>query len=45
MLTIPGDVPLVTAADIRQLLDIHSRKPGFTIVPARDERGSNAIVC
>lgn len=45
MLTIPGDVPLVTAADIRQLLDIHSRKPGFTIVPARDERGSNAIAC
>ena len=45
MLTIPGDVPLVTAADIRQLLDIHRRKPGFTIVPARDERGSNAIVC
>jgi 2-phospho-L-lactate guanylyltransferase len=45
MLTIPGDVPLVSPADIRQLLDIHSRKPGFTIVPARDERGSNAIVC
>jgi 2-phospho-L-lactate guanylyltransferase len=45
MLTIPGDVPLVTAADIRQLLDIHSRQPGFTIVPARDEHGSNAIVC
>ena len=45
MLAIPGDVPLVTAADIRHLLDIHRRKPGFTIVPARDERGSNAIVC
>ena len=45
MLTIPGDVPLVTATDIRHLLDIHRRKPGFTIVPARDERGSNAIVC
>jgi 2-phospho-L-lactate guanylyltransferase len=45
MLTIPGDVPLVTAADIRHLLDIHRRKPGFTIAPARDERGSNAIVC
>jgi 2-phospho-L-lactate/phosphoenolpyruvate guanylyltransferase len=45
MLTIPGDVPLVSPADIRQLLDIHLAKPGFTIVPARDERGSNAIVC
>jgi 2-phospho-L-lactate guanylyltransferase len=45
MLTIPGDVPLVSPVDIGQLLDIHSRKPGFTIVPARDEHGSNAIVC
>jgi 2-phospho-L-lactate guanylyltransferase len=45
MLTIPGDVPLVSPVDIRQLLDIHSRQPGFTIVPARDERGSNAIMC
>jgi 2-phospho-L-lactate guanylyltransferase len=45
MLTIPGDVPLVTAADIRRLLDAHRGAPGFTIVPARDERGSNAIVC
>lgn len=45
MLTIPGDVPLVSPTDIRHLLDIHRRNPGFTIVPARDERGSNAIVC
>jgi 2-phospho-L-lactate guanylyltransferase len=45
ILTIPGDVPLVSPSDIRHLLDIHRRKPGFTIVPARDERGSNAIVC
>lgn len=45
MLTIPGDVPLVAAADIRRLLNAHRGTPGFTIVPARDERGSNAIVC
>src|SRR5262245_26219477 len=45
MLTIPGDVPLVTAADIRRLLNAHRGTPGFTIVPAHDERGSNAIVC
>jgi 2-phospho-L-lactate/phosphoenolpyruvate guanylyltransferase len=45
MLTIPGDVPLVTSADIRTLLSAHREAPAFTIVPARDERGSNAIVC
>ncbi len=45
MLTIPGDVPLVTPADIRKLLSAHGPAPGFTIVPAGDERGSNAIVC
>jgi 2-phospho-L-lactate guanylyltransferase len=45
MLTIPGDVPLVSPTDIRHLLDVYRSRPGFTIVPARDERGSNAIVC
>jgi 2-phospho-L-lactate guanylyltransferase len=45
MLTVPGDVPLVSAADLRRLLSTHRATPGFTIVPARDERGSNAIVC
>jgi len=45
MLTIPGDVPLVWPADIRCVLDMHRGEPGFTIVPARDQRGSNAIVC
>jgi 2-phospho-L-lactate guanylyltransferase len=45
MLTIPGDVPLVCAADVRQLLAAHRGAPAFTIAPARDQRGSNAIVC
>src|SRR5262245_2545715 len=45
MLTIPGDVPLVSPADVRHLLRAHRASPGFTIVPARDQRGSNAIVC
>jgi 2-phospho-L-lactate/phosphoenolpyruvate guanylyltransferase len=45
MLTIPGDIPLVSPADIRHLLGIHRASPGFTIVPARGQRGSNAIVC
>jgi 2-phospho-L-lactate guanylyltransferase len=45
MLTLPGDIPLVSPADIRQVLQAHRRGRGFTIVPARDELGSNAILC
>ena len=45
MLTMPGDIPLVSPADVAQLLIAHSEAPAFTIVPAWDERGSNAIVC
>jgi 2-phospho-L-lactate guanylyltransferase len=45
MLTIPGDVPLVSPADIAHLLTMHADAPAFTIIPAWDERGSNAIMC
>jgi len=45
MLTLPGDVPLVRPEDIRRVLDTGRAARGFTIVPARDERGSNAIHC
>jgi 2-phospho-L-lactate/phosphoenolpyruvate guanylyltransferase len=45
MLTIPGDVPLVTAGDISSVLAAHAQDDAFTIVPAWDERGSNTIVC
>jgi 2-phospho-L-lactate/phosphoenolpyruvate guanylyltransferase len=45
MLTMPGDIPRVTAADIAELLAAHPAGPAFTIAPAWDERGSNAIVC
>ena len=45
MLTLPGDIPLVTAAEIAQLLAAHRPAPAFTIAPSHDERGSNAIVC
>jgi 2-phospho-L-lactate guanylyltransferase len=44
MLTIPGDVPLVTAAEIEAVLAAHGPVAGFTIVPAHDEQGSNAIL-
>ena len=45
MLTVPGDIPLVTPAEITQLLAAHRPAPSFTIAPSRDERGSNAIIC
>jgi 2-phospho-L-lactate/phosphoenolpyruvate guanylyltransferase len=45
MLTIPGDVPLVSAIDISRVLARHQAAPAFTIVPAWDERGSNTVVC
>jgi len=44
MLTIPGDVPLATAPEIEQIIDTHRSGHDFVIVPARDERGSNAIL-
>ena len=45
MLTLPGDIPLVTPAEIARLLAVHPPAPSFTIVPSHDERGSNAIAC
>jgi 2-phospho-L-lactate guanylyltransferase len=44
MLTVPGDVPLVTAAEIERVIAAHCRSHRFVIVPARDERGSNTIL-
>ena len=45
MLTIPGDVPLVTTDEISALLQAATEPPCFCIVPAHDERGSNAVLC
>jgi 2-phospho-L-lactate/phosphoenolpyruvate guanylyltransferase len=46
MLALPGDVPLVTPDDIFQLIAAHAKdSSSFTIVPARDQQGSNAILC
>ena len=44
MLQLPADIPLVSAQEISSLLDRHRPAPSFTIVPARDERGSNAVI-
>jgi 2-phospho-L-lactate guanylyltransferase len=44
MLTLPGDIPLVTAGEIEQIIAAHRPAPSFTIVPSHDEGGSNAIL-
>jgi 2-phospho-L-lactate guanylyltransferase len=45
MLTIPGDVPLITPEEAARVIAAHDRVPDFVIAPAHDERGSNAILC
>jgi 2-phospho-L-lactate guanylyltransferase len=44
MLTIPGDVPLATSAEIERVIAAHQHGHRFVIVPARDELGSNTIL-
>ena len=44
ILTLPGDIPLVTSAEIERLLAAHRPAPSFTIAPSHDEKGSNAIL-
>jgi len=45
MLALPGDIPLVQPSDIEQLITARDDDPSFTIVPARDQQGSNAVLC
>jgi len=45
LLTVPGDIPRVTAAEIDTVVSSCPDAPSFTIVPAHDELGSNAILC
>lgn len=45
MMTMPGDIPRLSSAEIAATLAAHRDAPAFTIVPAHDDLGSNAIVC
>jgi 2-phospho-L-lactate/phosphoenolpyruvate guanylyltransferase len=45
MMTMPGDIPRVSASEIAATLAAHRSAPAFTIVPAHDELGSNTILC
>jgi 2-phospho-L-lactate guanylyltransferase len=42
-LVLPGDIPLVTPAEIGQILAV-APAAGTVIVPSREERGSNAVL-
>ncbi len=44
MLALPGDIPRITAAEIETLCAARRPAPSFTIAPAHDERGSNAVL-
>jgi 2-phospho-L-lactate guanylyltransferase len=45
LLTVPGDIPRVTSAEINAVVASCQAAPSFTIVPAHDELGSNAVLC
>jgi 2-phospho-L-lactate guanylyltransferase len=45
MLTMPGDIPRVTPAEVDTVVASCPPAPSFTIVPAHDELGSNAVLC
>lgn len=45
VIAVPADVPLVRPEDLDALLAAHRPAPSITIAPARDELGSNALVC
>jgi len=45
MITMPGDIPAVRSGEIDAVLSAHLAAPSFTISPAHDDLGSNAVVC
>jgi 2-phospho-L-lactate guanylyltransferase len=45
MIAVPGDIPRISAAEVSAALAAHGAAPAFTIVPAHDELGSNAVLC
>lgn len=45
MITMPGDIPATHASEIDAVLTAHLAAPSFTISPAHDDLGSNAVVC
>src|SRR5215471_9051845 len=44
VMRLPADIPLVTAQDIDDLLEVDTGRPGVLMVPSRDRRGTNSII-
>ncbi|HEX3035647.1 MAG TPA: 2-phospho-L-lactate guanylyltransferase [Thermodesulfobacteriota bacterium] len=44
VLTIPGDIPLITTQDVDFILERERSHPSIILVPSRDEMGTNAIL-
>ncbi len=44
-LALPGDVPLVSPAEIDRVLAAHGSAPAVSMVPAGDGRGTNCVAC
>jgi 2-phospho-L-lactate/phosphoenolpyruvate guanylyltransferase len=45
VITMPGDIPATRADEIDAVISAHRAAPSFTISPAHDDLGSNAVVC
>lgn len=47
MLVVHGDLPLLSADEIQQMIDLHSNseKPAITLVSDRHGKGSNCLLC
>src|SRR6202140_1034417 len=45
IIPMPGDIPAARAGEIDAVLSAHLAEPSFTISPAHDDLGSNAVVC
>jgi 2-phospho-L-lactate guanylyltransferase len=45
MIAVPGDIPRISAAEVSAAVAAHGAAPAFTIVPAHDDLGSNAVLC
>ena len=44
MFLIPADIPLITEEEINSVLRAHPSAPSLTIIPSRDQLGSNCLL-